>query len=317
MRFDLTDLRLFLNVVEAASITGGAERAGLALASASARVRGMEDVLGVPLLERGGRGVRPTPAGRTLAHHARIVLRQVERMRGELADFARGLKGHVRLLCNTAALMEFLPDALAGFLAAHPGIEIDLEERLSAEIVPAILDGAADMGIVADSVDTAGLLAVPFRRDRLVLVTADGHPFAARGRIGFAETLDESFVGLVEGSALQGHLAGHAARAGRRMAFRVRLRGFEAVGRMVERGVGIAVMPETAARRCQETMRLAVVPLAESWADRNLMLVVRDLDRLPVHARRLFDALAAGGPGGGPGGGAADGSAQPPPGRGS
>lgn len=293
MRFDLTDLRLFLHVVEAASLTHGAARAGMALPSASARVRGMEETLGVPLLVRGGRGVRPTPAGLALVHHARLVLRQMERMRGELSDHARGVKGHVRLLCNTAALMEFLPDALGGFLAANPGVGIDLEERLSREIVPAIVEGAADIGIVADSVDLAGLRSFPFRRDRLVLVTAAAHPFAGRDAIAFAETLDEAFVGLVEGSALQGHLAGHAARVGRRLSYRVRLRGFEAIGRMVEHGVGVAVVPDSAAQRCRATMAIARIPLTDPWADRELLLCVRDPDELPAHALRLLRTLAA------------------------
>src|SRR3546814_3555933 len=156
MRFDLTDLRLFLHVAEAGSITHGADRANMALASASARIRGMEEALGVPLLERGRRGAKPTPAGQALLHHARVVLQQMERMRGELGDYARGLKGHVRLLCNTAALTEFLPEALAGYLAAYPNVDVDLEERLSYEIVQAVAEGLADIGIVADSADPAG-----------------------------------------------------------------------------------------------------------------------------------------------------------------
>src|SRR5260370_15711869 len=120
MRFDLVDLRLFLHVAEAASITHGAAKANMALASASERIRGMEELLGVALLERGRRGVRPTPAGRTLLHHARVVTQQIERMRGELSGYAGGLKGYVRLLANTSALSEFLPEVLNGFLATFP-----------------------------------------------------------------------------------------------------------------------------------------------------------------------------------------------------
>lgn len=128
MRFDLTDLRLFLHTAESGSITAGAERAHLTLASASARIRGMEAALGVPLLTRNRRGVETTAAGRTLVHHARVVLQQMERMRGELGEYARGLKGHVRLLSNTAAMTEFLPETLSAFLAQHPEVDIDLEE---------------------------------------------------------------------------------------------------------------------------------------------------------------------------------------------
>ena len=103
MRFDLVDLRLFLFVVEAASITNGAARAGMALASASERIRLMEESLGAPLLERHRRGVRPTPAGSALVHHAQLVSQQLERMRGELSEYADGLRGCVRLFANTTA----------------------------------------------------------------------------------------------------------------------------------------------------------------------------------------------------------------------
>ena len=140
MRFDLTDLKLFLHVVEAGSITAGAERMHLAVAAASTRIRNMEIELGTALLNRDRQGVQPTPAGRTLVHHARLLLQQAERMRGELSEYADGLKGHIRLLSNTNALTEFLPEPLSQFLASHPQVNIDLEERLSDEIVAAVAD---------------------------------------------------------------------------------------------------------------------------------------------------------------------------------
>ncbi|MGL4965288.1 MAG: LysR substrate-binding domain-containing protein [Inquilinus sp.] len=295
MRFDLTDLRLFLHVAEAGSITAGAERAALALASASARIRGMEAVAGTALLQRGRRGVAPTPAGEAVLHHARLVLQQMERMRGELGDYARGLKGHVRILGNTAAVTEFLPEPLAEWLATHPRIDIDLEERPSHAIVEAVAAGLADLGIVADMADggaaDGGLERIPFRIDRLVLAAPRGHPLAARRRIAFAEVLGEDFVGLSPGSALQDHLARHAARAGRPLKLRVRLGGFDAVCRMVEQGVGLAVVPETAARRCRRSMAIRAVPLSDPWALRRLSICVRSLGALPVHARRLVEHL--------------------------
>ncbi|WP_342241060.1 LysR substrate-binding domain-containing protein [Inquilinus sp. OTU3971] len=294
MRFDLTDLRLFLHVAEAGSITAGAERAALALASASARIRGMEAAAGTALLQRGRRGVAPTPAGEAVLHHARLVLQQMERMRGELGDYARGLKGHVRILGNTAAVTEFLPEPLAEWLAAHPRIDIDLEERPSHVIVEAVAAGLADLGIVADMAGggAAELERIPFRIDRLVLAVPRGHPLAARRRIAFAEVLDEDFVGLSPGSALQDHLARHAARAGRPLTLRVRLGGFDSVCRMVEQGVGLAVVPETAARRCRRSMAIRTVPLSDPWALRRLSICVRSLDALPAHARRLVEHLA-------------------------
>ncbi|MGE5516999.1 MAG: LysR substrate-binding domain-containing protein [Bacteroidota bacterium] len=294
MRFDLTDLRLFLNVAETGSITAGAERSFLALASASARIRGMEEALGTELLVRGRRGVQPTPAGRTLQHHARVVLQQMERLRGELGQYAHGLKGHIRLMCNTAALSEYLPEALGAFLAVHPHVDVDIEERLSHDIVRAVAEGLTDVGIASDSVDYGQLETLPFRLDRLVLVTAPVHPLAQRAEIPFAQTLDQPYIGLDVGSALQDFLAGHAATAGRRIAYRVRVRGFDAICRMVEQNVGVAVIPDVAAQRGQRSMQLARIPLNDPWATRRLNICVRTLAALPAHAQGLVAALTPG-----------------------
>jgi DNA-binding transcriptional LysR family regulator len=293
MHFDLTDLRLFLHVAEAGSITAGAERSGLALASASARVRGMEEQAGVPLLERSRRGVEPTPAGRALLHHARLVTSQVERMRGELGEYARGLKGRVRLLANTAAAAVYLPEILASFLSANPNADLDLDERPSPEVARAVAEGLADIGIAADHADLSGLEVMPFRADRLVLVAPRSHPLADRERIPFAEALGSEFVGLSGDTALGGHLVGHAARVGGRMRTRVRVRGLDAACRMVALGAGVAVVPEAAAQRWDVQKALALVRLEDPWAERSLVVAVRRLDVLPSHARRLAEHLAA------------------------
>jgi DNA-binding transcriptional LysR family regulator len=231
MRFDLSDLGLFRHVVEAGSITGGAARAHLALAAASTRIRNMEEALGAALLVRGRQGVTPTQAGRTLLQHARVILAQAERLREDLGAYAGGLAGQIRVLSNTNALTEFLPEALSSFLAAHPNISVDLEERLSDEIVGLIAEGVADLGIVAGTVDASALETYPFRKDRFVLVVARDHPLAARSSIAFAEVLGYDFVGLDRASALQRFLAGKAAPTGRPLRLRVQLRSFDAVCR--------------------------------------------------------------------------------------
>ena len=295
MRFDLTDLRLFVHVADSASITHGAGRANMALASASARIRGMEDTLGVPLLERGRRGVRLTPAGRALLHHARVILQHVERMRGELGDYAQGLKGHVRLLANTSALSEMLPEILSAFLTAYPNIDIDIEERPSYEMVEAISQGLADAGILSDAVDLGDLETFPFGLDRLVVIVPHGHRFMARRRIAFQEVLGEELVGMSYSSALQQYLGHQAAQLGRLPKLRVRVNSFEAMGRMVEQGVGLSVMPESAALRCRKSMALGMLPLTDKWALRRLIICVRRFDDLPVHAKRLIEHLTASG----------------------
>lgn len=293
MRFDLTDLKLFLHVVEAGSITAGADRMHLAVAAASTRVRNMELELGTPLLNRDRQGVQPTPAGRTLLHHARILLQQAERMRGELGEYADGLKGHIRLLSNTNALTEFLPEPLSNFLASHPHVNIDLEERLSDEIVAAVADGKADIGIVAGTEDVTGLEVLPFRVDRFVLVTASNHPLAAASSIAFSDVLDADFVGLDRSSSLQRFLSEKADRIGRRLKLRVQLRSFDAVCRLVECNVGIGVVPETTADRNARTMSLHRIQLTDDWALRNLTICVRKLTDLPTHAQELVRDLTA------------------------
>jgi DNA-binding transcriptional LysR family regulator len=293
VRFDLPDLSLFRHVVEAGSITHGAERAHLALAAASTRIRNMEDALGVALLTRGRQGVTPTQAGRTLLQHARAILRQAERMHEDLGAYGGGLAGQIRVLSNTNALTEFLPESLSSFLSAHPNISVDLEERLSDEIVGLIAEGVADLGIIAGTVDAGALETYPFRRDRFVLVLARAHPLAKRAKIAFEEVLDLDFVGLDRASALQRFLASKAVRIGRPLRLRVQLRSFDAVCRLVECKVGIGIVPETTARRVSKTMAIAVVPLTDPWAVRELTICIRNMGELPLYARQLVEHLRA------------------------
>ena len=290
MRFDLTDLRLFCDVVEAGSITRGAERSALALAAASTRIRGMEQSLGAALLTRSRQGVSPTPAGLLLLKHARGLLEQSARMQDELAVLAEGGAGEVRVLANTNALTEFLPEALSSFLAANPQVSVDLEERLSDEIVGLVAEGAADVGIVAGTVDVGPLETYPFRTDRFVVVTAPDHPLARHVSASFGEVLDYDLVGLDRASSLQRFLAARAAREGRRLRLRVQLRSFDAVCRLVECGVGVGVVPETTAARAVITMSLAIVALTDDWAVRELKICVRSLRDLRPVARQLVDS---------------------------
>ena len=291
MRVDLVDLSLFRHVVEAGSITHGADRAHLALAAASTRIRNMEASIGAVLLTRGRQGVTPTQAGRTLLQHARTMLAQAERLREDLGAYAGGAAGQVRVLSNTNALTEFLPETLSAFLAAHPNVSVDLEERLSDEIVGLIAEGVADIGIVAGTVDAGRLETFPFRSDRFVLVVARDHPLARRVKIGFSEVLDHDFVGLDRASALQRFLADKAARAGRSIRLRIQLRSFDGVCRLVERNVGVGIVPETTARWAAKTMAIKAVELTDPWALRDLSICVRDYKALPHYARQLVDHM--------------------------
>ncbi|WP_434560900.1 LysR family transcriptional regulator [Pseudomonas sp. Z5-35] len=292
MHFDLIDLRLYLNILETGNITAGAANSHLSLAAASARVRAMEASLGIDLLERGRRGVTPTPAGKALAQHARVLLQHVEHLQQDLGEYAKGVKGRVRLLCNTSAMTEYLPELLAGFLKAHANLDIDQQELPSARITHALRQGAADLGIVSDAVDTSGLQTWPFRDDPLVLILPAGHPLADGRTPSFSETLSHDYVGLNASSALAIHLEEQALHIGSRMQIRIRADGFDGVIRMVAHGAGIAVVPKAAIERRPRQPSYHCVALQEDWAHRALLLCARNFERLPAYAKALARHLA-------------------------
>ena len=291
MRFDLVDLQLFIAVAETRSITRGAQRVNLALASASERIKGLEESLGVALLTRGRRGVELTAAGESVLDHARIVIHNVEAMRGDLASFASGARASVHFLANTSGVSEYLPKALAEFLSQHPRISIDVEERESVDIAHAIASGAADLGLAAEHALPEGLERIPFSEDRLVLVTPRGDELAGRRQVDFADVVERDFVGLITSIALHAHVSRQAARLGVRMRFRARFNNFDAIGQMVAAGIGIGVMPEVAAKRCARSVKIGVVRIRDAWANRRLVICARSFKALPKPAQQLVEHL--------------------------
>ncbi len=290
LRADPQDLRLFLAVFEAGSITAASQRVHLSLAAASERLQALESSIGTPLFERSSRGASATPAGEVFARHARAVLLQLEQLHSELGPFVRGARGTVRLLCNTAALTEFLPEPVGRFLALHPHIDVELEEATSVEIVQAIRAGKALAGVLADSADTAGLAVAPFREDRLVLLAPRDHALAERGDVAFGEALASPFVGLRE-SALRSFLDAQAARGGHAVRYRVLVAGFDDACRLVAAGIGLAVMPASAAQRFADAGATRVAALSDAWATRRLLVCARSFDGLPLETGRLVRML--------------------------
>jgi DNA-binding transcriptional LysR family regulator len=291
MQFDLTDLRLFVATADESNMTRAALRQNLSLAAASARIKSLENQCGLSLLYREARGVRLTPPGEAFLHHARGVLRQTEQLRRDMQEYDGGLRGHLRVYANTTAVSDFLPEILPSYLAANPRINIDLQQKPNAEIARGVLDGRADIGIVAGKVDTLGLETIHFSTDRLVLVTAKKHRFARRKTISFAETLDEDAVGMQQGSTLQVFLAQVVDSLGKPMKLRIQLSSFDAMCRMIGAGVGVGIVPESAARRNQDNAGIALVELKEPWSIRERFILVRNRKTLPAYAESLISAL--------------------------
>lgn len=292
-RLDLVSLSLFNLVARTGSISRGAELALLAVGAASKRISDLEAAVGAPLLERHSRGVHLTPAGRALQGHAQKILGDVEQLCADLSDHAKGLIGVVRLWANTSAITQFLPADLARFTSAQPGIRIELNEADSHEIVLAVLDGRADLGLFADRTPTLGLQTASYRRDRLVLVVPAGHPLARRRRASFSEAADYDFVSLTRGTSLAQRLALESQQAGKPLRIRIQVRSFDAICQMVAAGLGIAILPAGAAQPMARPLGLKQIELTEDWAERQLLLGARDLGALARPARSLLEHLLA------------------------
>jgi DNA-binding transcriptional LysR family regulator len=291
MHFDLTDLRLLVHVAEANSLTRGAERSHLSLPAASTRIKNLEQSVGAKLLYRTSQGVTLTPPGQAFVHHARLVLGQIEHLRGDMQEYARGIKGHLRVFANTTALGEFLPPVLRAYLLSHPDVNIDLRERLSHDIVRAVSEGQTDIGIVAGTVRTENLQTLAYRRDRLALVVPAGHALAGAASVDFEQTLEHDHVGLHEASAIHAFLRQVCDTLHRPLRLRIQVSNFEAACRMIEATVGVGILPESAARRHAQSMAIRIVPLNDDWALREMQICVRQLDALPAFARDLVDLL--------------------------
>lgn len=291
MHFDLSDIRVFIHVAESSSVTQGARRANLSTAATSTRIKMLEMQLGAKLFYRDSRGATLTPAGKKLLTHARVLMRQVDYVKSEFAEYGSGLFGHIRIFANTTAVTEYLPEILAQFLAKRPAVTVDLQERLSREIVRGVLDGSADLGLIAGPVEAQGLEVIHYSTDRLLLALPTGHELARRSSVTLSETLDYPHIGYREGSTLFDLMTSQVADLGRTFSMRVQLSSYESICRMIESGVGIGIIPESAAVRHCQTMRLVTVPLEESWAIRERSLLVRELEGMPGCVRDLVETF--------------------------
>ena len=295
MYFDLTDMRLMLNIAEVKSLTKAAERTFLSLPAASHRIKNLENSIGTELLYRSSQGVTLTPAGEVFVEHAKLVSQQLQYLRGDMKEYAEGIRGRIRVYANTTAMSEFMPAILGRYLALQPDVSIELRERLSIQIVQAITEGHADIGIVAGLDDavmkSSNLEYLPYRVNKLSFVAHPSHPLAQKGPIDFSETLDESYVCLSEWSAIHGFLLKAASSFGRTLRYRVEVSSFEAVCRMVEARVGVSVIPETAIDRYAQVMNITKVDLNDAWANRQLQVCIRPNEKLPSFAQPLLDLL--------------------------
>ena len=290
-RVDFVTLRLFVAIADERSLTRAAEREHLALAAVSKRISDMEGQLGVSLLYRQPKGVELTPAGHALLHHARNLLDGLQQMDADLSEFSQGVKGHVRIHANTSAVIEFLPEDLSAFARLHPEVKIDLEERVSSDTLRALREGLTDIGIFAGHMPAEDIQVFSYREDQLALVTPREHPLAALEGIALRDAAGFDFIGLQQDASLHALLQQSAQQMGSPLRLRIQVRSFEAICRMIHTGMGIGVLPEQVVRNYLPALDVAIIPLTDPWARRELKIGVRNLESLSVTARQLLEHL--------------------------
>lgn len=290
-RPDLYSLRLFVAVCEEGSIARAAERESIVPSAISKRLAEIESLSGVRLLMRGGRGMHPTPAGKAMLHHARQMLRITEKMQAELADYARGVSGSVRVVANISSIVATLPSDLSTYLRECPDVRLDVVERFSAQVVRAVREGACDIGICMDTVDMHELDVRAYEKDRLVVVYSPAHPLARLAAPRFSSVLEYALVGLDEESTMTRLLSAQALRLGRPINYRMHVAAFDIAFRMVAEDLAVCIAPYDAVRRFEKDLGLHWRVLSEPWAERRTVLCMRDVDALGAPARRLVEHL--------------------------
>ena len=291
---DLKTLRLFVAVCDCRTMARAAAQEHIEPSAISKRIAQLESDLGLELLARGRRGVQPTAAGLALLDHARSVLFTMERIADDAAAFGAtgGIRGHVRLLATASAIAEALLDDVAAFMRdpANRNIRIDIEERVSRDLVEGVREGSASLGVCWDRADFDGLRRVPYRRDRLALAVHASHPLAARPTLRFDETLDAEHVGLPPSSAVHAMLQRAAAKAGRSISYRVIVSTFDGALRVVAADLGVSVVPLEVGRRAAG-LDVRMVPLADAWAERSFAVCFRQFEALAPAGQRLVEHL--------------------------
>ena len=290
-RIDLTTLRLFIAICEERNLTRAAAREGIAASAVSKRMNDFELAFGVNLFTRMSKGMALTAAGETLLHHARVTLLNVEKIAAELSEYSSGIRGHVRMLANLSAIVQFLPEDLSRFFDAHQALRIDLQERPSGQVVRGIEEGLAEIGICSSEVETRGCETFHYRYDNLVLVTRDDHQLASHESLSFADTLDFDHVGLHAASSIYLRSQYAAAQAGKSIRLRIHVPGFDAVCRMVQANMGVGMIPDRAFDVVGAGMGLRAIRLRDKWARRQLKVVVRNPRALSGTGRLVFEHL--------------------------
>lgn len=294
MHFDLSDLRLLSAIAATGSLSKAAATFPVAVSAASTRLRQFESRCGITLFTRRADGMTPTPSGRLVLERCHALLNEAQGLKVLLEELAGQQRVVVHLAATTVANSSFLPGALGPFLADYPEVDLQLTEQTSRDVLRGVQAGDIDIGVYDGNLPTGGLISLPFRDDRLVMLVPAGHALAPLRSAHLRDTLGYPFVCLPAERSMQRFIEEMARQNGLPLMVRVRAPSFDAIAQLVAQGAGIAMLPEAAAHRLTQELPVTIVTLEDTWATRELRLCIRGTDGLGSHARQLLGYLSPG-----------------------
>lgn len=287
MNFDLADLRAFLSVADLGSFRAASESLHLSQSAVSRRVDKLEEALGIDLFVRTTRHVELTAIGRTFVHRARAVMNELENALVGIADFAERVGGEVTVACVPSAVGYFLPGVIGEFHRLHPRIRVRLIDESSADLLLAVANGEADVGLTYIGSQEPDIEFEPLLEDPFVLACTRDHPLAKRRRVAWAELAQHDYVSLAQGSGNRFLLDQALAQVPRKPEWFCEVRHVPALVSLVEAGIGVGVVPRLA---MPPSERLASVALDEPMVSRTIG-VIRRRGRPLRPAAELFRQL--------------------------
>lgn len=247
---ELRQLRYFVAVAQRRHFTAAAAALGVAQPALSQQIRGLERELGVELLDRSGRRIRPTPAGEAFLRRAERILGEVASAGAEMAEFAGATRGRVTVGTLPSLAEHQLPRLVAGFHARHPGLELDLREERTARLLALVAAGEVDLALLhqptAPNSDPA-LTIEPLFTEELVATVAPAHPLAARGPLPLVALRDEPFILTKSGSVIRDTILAACTAAGFAPRVAFESGGAATVRALAAAGLGVAILPRSEA----------------------------------------------------------------------
>ena len=291
MNFDLADLRAFLAVADLGSFRAASEALHLSQSAVSRRVDKLEEALGAELFVRTTRRVELTTVGRTFVHRARGVINELEDALLGIADFAHRISGEVTVACVPSAVGYFLPAVIGEFHRLHPRMRVRLIDESSSDILLAVANGEADLGVTYIGTQEPDIEFEPLLEDSFVVACPLEHPLAKKRRVTWAELAKHDFISLAQGSGNRFLLDQALARLEHKPEWFCEVRHVPALVSLVEAGLGIGVVPRLA---MPPRTRLVSIPLGEPSLTRTIGVIRRrgrPLRAAPEFFRQLLLAM--------------------------